>query len=182
MSLTQTFFSHTHQSGGRLLDLWWLGFFCLSVLKSLLCGFHPDGDLVLHNGCCSSSHHIHNPSIRKQELGQGLLVQKAFTEVPPDSSHVYVPGHSNRARRLPVDPREEGICSLSPGNVAVLSTVEVLLLRKKGKVETGWSLPRRRNLEKQASGVEVTWVTSVSVSSGRVTGPCLMNSVHRNAA
>lgn len=90
---------------------------------------------MLHNGCYSSSHHIHNPSIRKQELEQGLLFQKAFTEVPPNNLHVYVIGHSNRVRRLPVDPREEGICSLSSGNVAVLSTVEVLLLRKKGKVE-----------------------------------------------
>ena len=129
MSLTQNFF-FTHKSGGRPLDLWCLGFFCLSVLQSLLCGFHPEGDFVLHNGCYSSSHHIHSPSIRKQELGQGLLFQKAFTEVPPNNFHVYVIGHSNRVRWLPLDSREEGICSLLSGSIAVLSTVEVLLLRK----------------------------------------------------
>ena len=150
MSLTQNFF-FTHKSGGRPLDLWCLGFFCLSVLQSLLCGFHPEGDFVLHNGCYSSSHHIHSPSIRKQELGQGLLFQKAFTEVPPNNFHVYVIGHSNRVRWLPLDSREEGICSLLSGSIPVLSTVEVLLLRKKGKVEIGWSLPHRWNLQKQSS-------------------------------
>lgn len=155
MSLTQTFFrTQTHLEVGYSIFGDWVS--SVSVSQSLSCGFHPEGDLVLHNGCYSSSHHMHSPSIRKQELGQGLLFQKAFTEVPPNNSHVYVIGHRNRVRRLPVDPREEGICSLSSGNVAVLSTVEVLLLRKKGKVEIGWSLPRRWNLQKQASCVEVS--------------------------
>ena len=48
-------------------------------------------------------------------------------------------------------PKEEGICSLLSGNIAVLSTVEVLLLRKKEKKEIGWSLPHKWNLQKQSS-------------------------------
>lgn len=54
----------------------------------------------------------------------------------------------------PFGPKEEGICSLLSGNIAVLSTVEVLLLRKKEKKEIGWSLPHKWNLQKQSSRVE----------------------------
>lgn len=112
--------------------------------QSCLCSFHPQGYFVLQNSYHNCSRHIHSPGIKKRNYGKakGYMPQlfQGSLPVPPNNFHIDAFGHSNMVKWLHVVAREKRICDLLSRNIAILSKVGVLLLRKRGTIEIGRGL------------------------------------------